>query len=82
MANFVIHDCKYDFGNLFTGEPLLMGRNPIYIAGQQPPTATTGGDEVVVLENRAYSLPRDLQVAPGTQPVAATTGGGDSQHKE
>ena len=81
MASFVIHDCKYDFGNLFTGEPLsdsiLMGRN-VYSAGHLPVTATTGG----VLENPAYSLPRDLQVAPGTQPLTATTGGGDSQHKQ
>lgn len=81
MASFVIHNFKYDFRNLFAGEPLsdsiLIGRN-VYSAGHQLPTATTGG----VLENPAHSLPRDLQVAPGTQPVTATTGGGDSQHKE
>ena len=75
MASFLIHDCKYDFGNLFTGEPfsdsILIGRN-MYSE------APSGG----VLENPAYSLPRDLQVAPGTQPVTATTGGGDSQHKQ
>ena len=72
--------------NLLTEEPLsggiLIRRNPVYSAGPQPPTATTGDDEVVVLENPAYSLPRDVQVAPGTQPLTATTGGGDSLHKE
>ena len=35
-----------------------------------------------VLENPPISLPKDLQVAPGTQPVTATTGGGENQQKE
>ena len=52
-----------------------MERNPVYGAGPQPPTAATGGDGVVVLENPAYSLPRDLQPPPGPQPPTATTGG-------
>ena len=42
----------------------------------QPPTAATGGDGVVVLEN---SLPTDLQIAPGPQLPIATTVGGDGQ---
>ena len=69
--------------NLLTGEPslddILMERNPVYGAGSQPPTAATGGDGVVVLENPAYSVPRDLQTAPDTQPPTATTGA-DRQH--
>ena len=66
--------------NLLTGEPLddiPMERNPVYSAGPQPPT---GGDEVVVLENPAYSLPRDPHTAPGIQPPTAVTGG-DRQQK-
>ena len=55
-----------------------MERNPVYGAGPQSPTAATGGDGVVVLENPAYSLPTDLQLAPGTQ-LPATTIGGDGQ---
>ena len=51
-----------------------MERNPVYGAGPQPPTATTGGDGVVVLENPAYSVPRDPHTAPGTQPPTATVG--------
>ena len=45
-------------------------------APMQPPTAATGGDGVVVLEN---SLPTDLQIAPGPQLPIATTVGGDGQ---
>ena len=52
----------------------------MYGAGSQPPTAATGGDGVVVLENPAYSVPRDLQTAPDTQPPTATTGA-DRQQK-
>ena len=63
--------------NLLTREPsldgILMERNPVYGAGPQPPTAATGGDGVVVLENPAYSVPRDLQTVPDTQPPTATT---------
>ena len=47
-------------------EPLSdipMERNPVYSAGPQPPT---GGDGLVVLENPAYSLPRDPHTPPGT----------------
>ena len=51
-----------------------MERNPVYGAGPQPPTAATGGDGVVVLENPAYSQPRDLQTVPDTQPPTATVG--------
>ena len=43
-------------------------------------TAATGGDGLVVLENPAYSQPRDLHTAPGTQPPTATVGG-DRQQK-
>ena len=70
--------------NLLTGEPslddILMERNPVYGAGPQPPTSATGGDGVVVLENPAYSVPRDLQPAPDTQSPTATTGA-DRQQK-
>ena len=51
----------------------------MYGTGPQPPTAATGGDGVVVLENPAYSVPRDLQPPPGPQPPTATTVGGDRQ---
>ena len=68
--------------NLSTGVPpsddIPMERNPVYGAGQ-PPTAATGDDEMVVLENPAYSVPTDLQPPPGSQPPTATTGGGDGQ---
>ena len=57
-----------------------MERNPVYGAGPQSPTATTSGDGLVVLENPAYSLPRDPHSAPGTQPPTATAGG-DRQQK-
>ena len=57
-----------------------MERNPVYGAGPQPPTAVTGGDGVVVLENPAYSVPRDLQTALDTQPPTTTTGA-DRQQK-
>ena len=52
-----------------------MERNPVYGAGPQPPTATTGGNGLVVLENPAYSLPKDPHTAPGTQPPTTTVGG-------
>ena len=52
-------------------------RNPVYGAGQQPPTAATGGDGVVVLENPAYSVPTDFQPPPGPQPPTAATVGGE-----
>ena len=52
----------------------------MYGAGPQPPTATTNGDGLVVLENPAYSVPRDLQTVPDTQPPTATTGA-DRQQK-
>ena len=54
-------------------------RNPVYGAGLQPPTAATGDDGVVVLENPAYSVPTDLQPPPGPQSPTATTVGGDGQ---
>ena len=57
-----------------------MERNPVYGAGPQPPTATTNGDGLVVLENPAYSVPRDPHTAPGTHPPTATVGG-DRQQK-
>ena len=57
-----------------------MERNPVYGVGPQPPTAATGGDGLVVLENPAYSLPRDPHIAPDTQPPTATTGA-DRQQK-
>ena len=64
--------------NLLTGEPslddILMERNPVYGPGPQPPTSATGGDGLVVLENPAYSLPRDPHTVPGTQPPTAVTG--------
>ena len=69
--------------NLLTGAPpsnvIPMERNPVYGAGPQPPTAATGGDGVVTLENPAYSLPTDLQLPPGPQPPTATTVCGDGQ---
>ena len=69
--------------NLITGAPpdhdILVERNPVYGAGPQPPTAATSGDGVVVLENPAYNVPRDLQPPPGPQPPTATTVGGDGQ---
>ena len=69
--------------NLLTGAPpsddIPMERNPVYGVGPQPPTAATGGDGVVVLENPAYSVPTDLQPPPGSQPSITTTGGGDGQ---
>ena len=69
--------------NLLTGVPpsddIPVEKNPVYGAGLQPPTAATGGDGVVVLENPAYSVPTDLQPPPGSQPPTATTGGGDGQ---
>ena len=52
----------------------------MYGAGPQPPTATTSGDGLVVLENPAYSLPRDPHTAPDTHPPTATVGG-DRQQK-
>ena len=59
--------------NLLTGAPpsddIPVERNPVYGAGPQPPTAATGGDGVVVLENPAYSVPTDLQPPPGPQPA-------------
>ena len=71
--------------NLLTEEPLSddnpMERSPVYGAGPQPPTAATGGDGVVVLENPACSRPPDPQIVPGTQPPTATTVGGDGQQK-
>ena len=51
----------------------------MYGVGPQSPTGATGGDGVVVLENPAYSLPTDLQIAPGTQLPTSTTVGGDGQ---
>ena len=58
-----------------------MERNPVYGAGSQSPTATTGGDGVVVLENSAYSVPTDLQPPPGLQsPTAATVGDGQQNN--
>ena len=72
--------------NLFTGVPpsddILIKRNPVYGAGPQSPTAATGGDGVVVLENPAYSVPTDLQPPPGSQPSTATTVGGDGQQND
>ena len=69
--------------HLSTGAPpdddIPVERNPVYGAGLQSPTAATGGDGVVVLENPAYSVPTDLQPPPGPQPPTATTGGGDGQ---
>ena len=63
--------------NLLTGAPpsedIPMERNPVYGAGPQPPTAATGGDGVVVLENPAYSLSTDLQQALVSQPPTAAT---------
>ena len=59
-----------------------MERNPVYGAGPQPPTAATGGDGVVVLENPAYSVPTDLQPPPGHQSPTATTVGGDGQQND
>ena len=76
---------KCEVRNLLTGEPLSddipMERNPVYGAGPQSPTAATGGDGVVVLENQACSQPPDPQIVPGTQPPTATTVGGDGQDK-
>ena len=72
--------------NLLTGAPpsddILVERNPVYGAGQQPPTAATDDDGVVVLENSAYSVPTDLQPPPGPQPPTATSVGGDGQQME
>ena len=72
--------------NLLTEEPLSddipMERSPGYSAGTQPPTAATGGDGVIVLENQAYSRPPDPQIVPGTQPPTAATVGGDGQDKK
>ena len=62
-----------------TSDDIPVERNPVCGAGPQPPTATTGGDGVAVLENQAYSVPRDLQPPPGPQPPTATTVGGDGQ---
>ena len=65
--------------NLLTGEPLSESDDiptegsPVYGAGPQPPTAATGGDGVVVLENPAYSLSTDLQRALVFQPPTAAT---------
>ena len=63
--------------HLSTGAPsnddIPVERNPVYSAGLQPPTAATGGDGVVVLENPAYSVPTDLQPPPGPQPPTAAT---------
>ena len=52
----------------------------MYGAGPQPPTAATGGDGVVVLENPAYSVLTDLQPAVVSQPPTAATDG-DGQQK-
>ena len=54
-------------------DDILIKRNPVYSAGLQSPTAATGGDGVVVLENPAYSVPTDLQPPPGPQPPTAAT---------
>ena len=63
-------------------DDILIKRNPVYSAGPQPPTAATGDDGVVVLENPAYSVPTDLQPPPGPQPPTATTDGGDGQQND
>ena len=54
-------------------------RNPVYGAGVQPPTAATGGDGIVVLENQAYSLSTNLQPAVVSQPLTAATDGDGRQ---
>ena len=63
--------------NLLTGVPpsddIPVERNPVYGAGLQPPTAATGGDGVVVLENPAYNLSTNLQPALVSQPPTAAT---------
>ena len=52
----------------------------MYGAGAQPPTAATGGDGIVVLENQAYSVSTNLQPALVSQPPTAATDG-DGQQK-
>ena len=69
--------------NLLTGAPpsddIRMERNPVYGAGPKPPTAATGGDGIVVLDNSVYSLSTDLPPALVSQPPTAATDGDGRQ---